>query len=230
LICLVVKKYVTFTSLPTRGNPYKLYKAQCENLKRRSFFTERIVNVWNSLPANVYFSSLPVRSRNLSHKSISRSFVSSIWHQRLEKQLCLSDPAQHGWESNWRLETRVSYWTNLGDMNVACALMLHCTCVKACKGNCKCSKVAIRCTPLCKCEGGCCNNMDWYDLAIQDDSFMLCAPSNMFLLLLLNIRPIFRSYTTTGYTITGFMFLVCWIVISYSTEHKLGFKYCTVLH
>ena len=41
------------------GHPYKLYKAQCENSKRRNFFTERIVNVWNSLPANVDFSSLP---------------------------------------------------------------------------------------------------------------------------------------------------------------------------
>ena len=36
-----------------------LYKAQCGNLKRLNFFTERIVNVWNSLPANVDFSSLP---------------------------------------------------------------------------------------------------------------------------------------------------------------------------
>ena len=41
------------------GHPYKLYKAQCENSKRRNFFTERIVTVWNSLPANVDFSSLP---------------------------------------------------------------------------------------------------------------------------------------------------------------------------
>jgi len=40
-------------------HPYKLYKAQCENSKRRHFFTERIVNVWNSMPANVDFSSMP---------------------------------------------------------------------------------------------------------------------------------------------------------------------------
>ena len=59
LICLDVNKYFTFTSLPTKGHPYKLYKAQCGNVKWRNFFTERIVNVWNSLPANVDFSSLP---------------------------------------------------------------------------------------------------------------------------------------------------------------------------
>jgi len=42
--------------------------------KRRSFFTEWIVNVWNSLPANVDFSSRHwPGSRNLSHKSTSRN-------------------------------------------------------------------------------------------------------------------------------------------------------------
>jgi len=36
MICLDVHKYFTFTSLPTTGHPYKLYKAQCGNLKRRN--------------------------------------------------------------------------------------------------------------------------------------------------------------------------------------------------
>jgi len=69
LTCLDVYKYFTFTpSSVARGHLYKLYKAQCENSKRRNFFTEpwclfytvteRIVNVWKSLPANVDFSSL----------------------------------------------------------------------------------------------------------------------------------------------------------------------------
>ena len=55
-----IHKYFTCTpSSVTRGHPYKLYKAQCENSQRPHFFTEWIVNVWNSLPANVDFSSLP---------------------------------------------------------------------------------------------------------------------------------------------------------------------------
>ena len=45
---LDVHKYFTSTpSSVTRGHPYKLYKAQCEYSKRRNFFTERIVDVWN---------------------------------------------------------------------------------------------------------------------------------------------------------------------------------------
>ena len=73
LICIDVNKYFTFTSLPTRGHPYKLYKAQCENLKRRSFFTERIVNVWNrSLPANVDFSSLPRFKKSITQVDLAQ--------------------------------------------------------------------------------------------------------------------------------------------------------------
>ena len=70
-ICHDVNRYFTFTSLSTRWHPYKLYKAQCENLKRCNFFTERIVNVWNSLPANVDFSSL---LRSISHSSLNVMF------------------------------------------------------------------------------------------------------------------------------------------------------------
>jgi len=72
LICLDVNKYFTFTSLPTRGHPYKLYKAQCEHLKRRNFFTKRIVHVWNSLPANVDFSSLPRFKKSVIQVDLSQ--------------------------------------------------------------------------------------------------------------------------------------------------------------
>jgi len=73
---LDVHKYFTFTpSSVTRGHPHKLNKAQCENSKRRNFLTDRIVNVWNSLPANVDFSSLP-GSNDLLSKSIFHSCCS----------------------------------------------------------------------------------------------------------------------------------------------------------
>jgi len=71
VVCLDVNKYFAITSSVTRGHPYKLYKAQCGNPKRRSFFSERIVNVSNSLPAKVDFSSLPRFKK--SHKLTSRS-------------------------------------------------------------------------------------------------------------------------------------------------------------
>jgi len=36
----------------TRGHPYKLFKPQCTINARSSFFTQRIINVWNDLPVN----------------------------------------------------------------------------------------------------------------------------------------------------------------------------------
>jgi len=42
----------------TKGHPYKLYKPRTYNTVRASYFSIRIVNVWNSLPADrVDFSS-----------------------------------------------------------------------------------------------------------------------------------------------------------------------------
>ena len=36
----------------TRGHPYKLFKCQCTCTVRSSFFTERVVNMWNCLPGD----------------------------------------------------------------------------------------------------------------------------------------------------------------------------------
>ena len=72
LICLDVNKYFIFTSLSTRGHPYKLYKTQCENLKRRSFFTELIVMY--GIHCLLRSTSRHCLGSNvLSHKSISHS-------------------------------------------------------------------------------------------------------------------------------------------------------------
>jgi len=50
----------------TCGNPYKLYKQHSSCTAWSSFFTERVVNVWNSLPADTDFSSLQVSLGRLS--------------------------------------------------------------------------------------------------------------------------------------------------------------------
>ncbi|KAL8577258.1 hypothetical protein ACOMHN_022446 [Nucella lapillus] len=49
-------------------------------------------------------------------------------------------------------------WTTLSDASLACAILLQCGCLKACTGRCKCNRAGVRCTVLCKCEGGCVNN------------------------------------------------------------------------
>jgi len=37
----------------TRGHPYKLFNPQCTSNVRSSFFTQRVINVWNDLPTNI---------------------------------------------------------------------------------------------------------------------------------------------------------------------------------
>ena len=40
----------------TRGHRFKLYKKSSSIRIRQSFFSERVVNVWNRLPAQIDFS------------------------------------------------------------------------------------------------------------------------------------------------------------------------------
>ena len=47
-----------FCSTPTRGHQFKLFKHHTNHCTRSSFFCERTLNVWNSLPSTVNFGSL----------------------------------------------------------------------------------------------------------------------------------------------------------------------------
>jgi len=56
----------------TRGHPYKLFKRQCTSTVRSSFFTERVVNIWNCLPSDtVDFSSLTAFKRTIKRVDFS---------------------------------------------------------------------------------------------------------------------------------------------------------------
>ena len=55
----------------TRGHSFKLYKNSCSPRVRSTFFSERIVNVWNGLPANVEFSSLRSFTRTVKLADLS---------------------------------------------------------------------------------------------------------------------------------------------------------------
>jgi len=55
----------------TRGHPYKLFKHHCSNTTRSVFFTERVINVWNSLPPDIVNFSTSIafkRSINTAKK------------------------------------------------------------------------------------------------------------------------------------------------------------------
>jgi len=41
--------FFTFNMRPSRGHQYKLYKNRSVSRVRAAFFSERVVNVWNSL-------------------------------------------------------------------------------------------------------------------------------------------------------------------------------------
>ena len=65
-------KFFDFSPVSTtRGHAYKLYKPRCTNALRKNFFTERVVNVWNSLPHNVDFSSLPKFKNSITQVDFS---------------------------------------------------------------------------------------------------------------------------------------------------------------
>ena len=60
----------------TRGHPYKLFKPQCTINARSSFFTQRIINVWNDLPVNsTNFSSLNYFRNSLNKVDLSSYLV-----------------------------------------------------------------------------------------------------------------------------------------------------------
>lgn len=78
------------------------------------------------------------------------------WNQATTAQQEIPNFSEWGWQkdgSTWQ-----PLWTTLSDASVACSILLHCSCIKACKGRCKCKRASVQCTSLCKCEGGCINN------------------------------------------------------------------------
>ena len=127
-----------------------MYSKTCScttvNEARQTLFTHNLKSLDN-IP--------PTKAALFQHTKRTVLIVSFIWHRSLKRLLSLPNFALYGWEWNKRLHSWVPYWTVLGDASSACAMMLHCGCTTSCVKNCKCAKAGLRCTPLCKCEGGC---------------------------------------------------------------------------
>ena len=103
-------------------------------------------------------SNTPTQAALFEH--VKRSIIQAcfIWKQAATCHQEVPDFIQWGWELNEKTTQWVPFWTALADASKACGFLLHCGCQKACRGLCKCSKAGMRCTSLCKCEGGCLNN------------------------------------------------------------------------
>ena len=58
-------KFFEFNTRPSRGHQYKLYKNRRVSRVRAAFFSERVVNVWNSLPDSIAFNTLSKFKRSV---------------------------------------------------------------------------------------------------------------------------------------------------------------------
>ena len=61
------------------GHPYKFAKAYCSTSCRSQFFNQRIVNVWNSLPHTVDFTSLTSFKKTINDVDYS-DFLKVFFH------------------------------------------------------------------------------------------------------------------------------------------------------
>jgi len=62
-------EFFEFNVRPSRGHQYKLYKKRIVSCVRSTFFSERLVNVWNSLSDSTDFSTLPRFRRSIQRVS-----------------------------------------------------------------------------------------------------------------------------------------------------------------
>ena len=72
-------KFFQFNMRPSRGHQYKLYKNRNVSRVRAAFFSERVVNAWNSLPDSVDFSTLSKFRRSIMRVDLNPSDVSRIF-------------------------------------------------------------------------------------------------------------------------------------------------------
>ena len=75
IVKLQFSDFFVFSTLSTRGHPYKLQVIMHLSMLDETFFACRVVRLWNSLPANTTdFGSL-TRFRNSLHRIDFSSFL-----------------------------------------------------------------------------------------------------------------------------------------------------------
>lgn len=130
-----------------------MYSKNCNtdsvNEARKLLFTHSLKSL-DSIP--------PTQNALFQHAKRALLTAAYVWKQALSRIPKIPNPSEWGWEWNARCKEWVPYWTDLADVSKACSLLLHCGCVTSCRGNCKCHRAGLRCSTLCKCEGGCTNN------------------------------------------------------------------------
>lgn len=79
---------------------------------------------------------------------------SNIWKQCLNKEISTPDVTEWGWKriSESLLEP---YWTILPEASSDCLELVSCNCKTMCIRNCKCARLNLECTSLCRCDAQC---------------------------------------------------------------------------
>lgn len=99
----------------------------------------------------------PTQAVLIQHTKRALLQASFFWNQATTVQQAIPKFSTWGWHRDSTSKTWEPYWTNLADASKACTILLHCSCKKACRGRCKCSKAGVHCTSICACEGACTN-------------------------------------------------------------------------
>ena len=143
----------SYHKFPSYGMSVLMYSKHCDshsvNEARKLLFTHGLRSL-DCIP--------PTQNALFQHARRALLISAFIWKQSLSKNPQVPEPRDWGWEWHDRTKEWVPYWTDLPDASSGCCLLLNYGCTVACKGNCKCHRAGIRCSILCKCEGGCTNN------------------------------------------------------------------------
>ena len=98
---------------------------------------------------------IPPTSAALEQHLLRASYQGGhVWSQIHLTLPELPSPAEWGWmkDGHWK-----PVWTTLAQAQESCYELIHCSCKKACRGLCKCTRANLQRTALCSCGGNCYN-------------------------------------------------------------------------
>ena len=95
----------------------------------------------------------PTEAALLQHVKRAVYQACYVWAQSLIPCPILPSPENWGYKQTphgWK-----PHWTDLPEAATSSTMLVKCGCVKGCNYRCKCQKLNLQCTQLCKCKGDC---------------------------------------------------------------------------
>lgn len=96
----------------------------------------------------------PTKGALLQHAKRAAYQAGYIWGQSLVRAPEEVSPSDWGWAKDVAGDWK-PLWSALPEISRSCQELLRCGCKKGCQRNCRCQKVALKCTALCNCRGEC---------------------------------------------------------------------------